>query len=125
MGLKRGGKCAVQDQMEAFDIAVTVVILIIIILTALGCSALTRGVIDRASRRDSTIEMATVQSKPYSDVNSNFDTCVICLEAFAKDQLVVVIGECGHVFHTDCFNVWSQISNTCAICRGEYVVQLG
>ncbi len=41
--------------------------------------------------------------------------CGICLEA-AEDGSVTA---CGHTFHSECLDKWTQRSNTCPLCRAS------
>lgn len=44
------------------------------------------------------------------------DECPICQDPLC-DTLVLTALRCGHIFHACCLSRWSEISETCPICR--------
>ena len=44
--------------------------------------------------------------------------CLICLEAFNKDEEVISL-LCEHFYHCNCINNWLKIRPTCPMCRGN------
>ncbi|KAL5699278.1 RING-type E3 ubiquitin transferase [Ranunculus cassubicifolius] len=50
----------------------------------------------------------------------NMTDCVICLDelsAEGRENTVLVVLECNHIFHKDCILQWSHRTPTCPICR--------
>lgn len=50
--------------------------------------------------------------------------CVVCLAEFEGNHevqpvLVRVLTVCGHVFHSDCIDMWLELHVTCPICRSD------
>lgn len=50
--------------------------------------------------------------------------CVVCLAEFESNHevqpvLVRVLTVCGHVFHSDCIDIWLELHVTCPICRSD------
>jgi hypothetical protein len=43
--------------------------------------------------------------------------CSICLSDYKESEVVRVIPNCGHMFHTDCIDQWLRSHATCPICR--------
>lgn len=46
----------------------------------------------------------------------NNDTCSVCLECFAENDLVKVLG-CKHFFHQKCIDPWLKKTLKCPLCR--------
>ena len=44
------------------------------------------------------------------------DTCVVCLEDYVTDPDFTSL-KCKHIFHRACLRTWTEINNTCPICR--------
>ena len=66
--------------------------------------------------------VASLPRKLFVTVQAGIDTsCTICVEAFTKDQVVVVLG-CGHMFCDGaCIEQWLATSDDCPICRTKVV----
>lgn len=47
------------------------------------------------------------------------DSCAICLEKYEDDSAVMGINECGHYFHSSCFETWLDLASNCPVCRRE------
>jgi hypothetical protein len=45
----------------------------------------------------------------------NFQECVICLE-YMKNQEILTMIHCSHMYHTKCLERWILINNTCPLC---------
>jgi len=45
----------------------------------------------------------------------NFQECVICLEDM-KNQEILTLIHCSHMYHTKCLESWILINNTCPLC---------
>ena len=43
--------------------------------------------------------------------------CSICLFEYDKNNKIVKLNKCNHIFHKDCINKWIGIKNTCPMCR--------
>jgi hypothetical protein len=54
----------------------------------------------------------------FEDLNNEVSKeCLICLEIFEKDDLLLKI-KCNHIFHSDCIKSWlCKESNKCPVCR--------
>ncbi len=44
------------------------------------------------------------------------DSCSVCLQAFSKNETLVVT-TCNHTFHDQCAYNWFNVTGTCPICR--------
>lgn len=49
--------------------------------------------------------------------------CSICLEEIKENEELKKT-RCNHIFHSECIIKWFKISNTCPICRFEFINQL-
>lgn len=69
------------------------------------------------------------------DVGSNGDgggktlddeepTCSICLCEYEKGDKVIKL-PCGHVFHADCINSWTEHNTRCPLCNADLTVVAG
>ncbi|GLT44842.1 hypothetical protein SLA2020_187170 [Shorea laevis] len=47
--------------------------------------------------------------------------CAVCLNEFEDVEMLRLIPECSHVFHTDCIDVWLNSHSTCPVCRADLV----
>ncbi|KAJ3109287.1 E3 ubiquitin-protein ligase rnf43 [Phlyctochytrium planicorne] len=48
---------------------------------------------------------------------SDSESCVVCAEAFKKDEELFLLSSCLHRFHAECLTPWFQTAHTCPICR--------
>ncbi|URD87105.1 finger protein [Musa troglodytarum] len=48
--------------------------------------------------------------------------CAICLADFADGDVVRVLPQCGHGFHTGCIDTWLRSHSSCPSCRRILVV---
>lgn len=46
----------------------------------------------------------------------NEQTCAICLLTYKQGQIGTVL-QCGHGFHKDCLQTWTNTHRTCPMCR--------
>lgn len=51
-----------------------------------------------------------------ASIQSQQDTCAICMNKFEKRTRVDVL-PCSHVFHPQCITQWTRSKNTCPYCR--------
>ena len=51
------------------------------------------------------------------------DTCAICIESYQEKDLVSYSkkGNCGHVFHKKCIELWLRDKDDCPCCRCPYI----
>ncbi|KAJ4980721.1 hypothetical protein NE237_031558 [Protea cynaroides] len=45
--------------------------------------------------------------------------CAICLSSLEKEEMVMVLPNCKHMFHAECINTWLNSHTTCPICRSD------
>ncbi len=45
------------------------------------------------------------------------NTCSICLVNFEKNEGIVMLPECKHVYHKSCLDQWLLINSVCPYCR--------
>jgi len=43
--------------------------------------------------------------------------CVHCAEEFSKDDVLLKLTTCGHVFHAECAEEYMYYNNTCPLCK--------
>lgn len=46
--------------------------------------------------------------------------CPICMEEIPVGDNILLLTTCTHFFHPECILRWSEQSNTCPFCRGEF-----
>jgi len=51
-------------------------------------------------------------------------TCSICLCEYEKGDKVIKL-PCGHVFHADCINSWTEHNTRCPLCNADLTVVAG
>ena len=44
-------------------------------------------------------------------------TCAICADDYAEGEVLLKLGNCGHVFHGECFEGWVYRKSSCPLCR--------
>jgi hypothetical protein len=54
------------------------------------------------------------------ETRKNNENCSICFEIF-KDNEIVNITYCNHIYHNNCITEWIKINKTCPLCR-EYIL---
>ncbi|CAH9073282.1 unnamed protein product [Cuscuta europaea] len=47
------------------------------------------------------------------------DECCICLGIFEDKEIIKVMPECMHVFHSHCIGRWLTARSTCPLCRSS------
>jgi len=47
--------------------------------------------------------------------------CAICLECISE-TIDIKLTECNHTFHTNCFETWVKINNSCPLCRKVFQI---
>ncbi|KAJ4963455.1 hypothetical protein NE237_023394 [Protea cynaroides] len=54
-----------------------------------------------------------------SDVNDGTAAteCSICLSSLEEEEMVRLLPNCLHLFHTQCIDIWLSSQSTCPICR--------
>lgn len=45
--------------------------------------------------------------------------CSICLGMFEDDEMVKVLPECLHAYHSDCVDKWLRTRSSCPLCRSS------
>ena len=51
------------------------------------------------------------------DPNSPTNSCMICLDKINNPSKV---NTCGHIFCKDCIDQWTEVSNSCPLCKKEF-----
>lgn len=51
--------------------------------------------------------------------DDNEETCAICKNYFAKNDITRQINICSHKFHCECIEKWFTTNNNCPICRSN------
>jgi len=51
--------------------------------------------------------------------SANYGDCVICYEFLIKHENNLVLLECNHIFHKQCFESCLKISNFCPMCKNK------
>lgn len=61
----------------------------------------------------------TVTRKILKEKELTYANCSICLQHYKLKQRIIIIPQCGHVFHRDCSESWYQKygNTTCPNCR--------
>ena len=67
--------------------------------------------------RDEKIKV-DVSSKSYSDTDKVFTSCSICSDDY-KDEDIVSVLDCTHVFHKNCIEEWGHYNPVCPICKAS------
>ena len=55
----------------------------------------------------------------YDTLETEFESCSICMENFSSNSIVRKINNCGHIFHVDCVDTWFESNITCPVCRND------
>ena len=53
----------------------------------------------------------------FNQVNKTTNKCVICFEKLLKHHIDTEELQCKHKYHRDCIINWSEINNSCPVCR--------
>lgn len=67
--------------------------------------------------RDEKIKV-DVSSKSYSETDKVFTSCSICSDDY-KDEDIVSVLDCTHVFHKNCIEEWGHYNPVCPICKAS------
>ena len=46
--------------------------------------------------------------------------CIICLDAFADGDEIIILPVCRHIYHTHCITSWFTSHSHCPLCRHDY-----
>ncbi|KAI3470902.1 hypothetical protein Pfo_027565 [Paulownia fortunei] len=73
------------------------------------------------------LDLATVNNMPillfqnFAAVAGNFSEaeCCICLGVFGDKEIVKVLPECRHCFHSECVDKWLTAQSSCPLCRAS------
>jgi hypothetical protein len=49
----------------------------------------------------------------------NKKECCICLSIFQDNEMVRVLLECKHVYHSECLDMWISVHPSCPLCRAS------
>jgi len=49
----------------------------------------------------------------------NKNECCICLSIFLDNEMVKVLIECQHVYHSQCLDMWLRAHSSCPLCRAS------
>jgi hypothetical protein len=55
----------------------------------------------------------------YNTLETEFESCSICIENFNSNSIVRKINNCSHIFHVDCIDTWFETNITCPVCRND------
>ena len=55
----------------------------------------------------------------YNTLDTEFESCSICMENFSSNSIVRKLNNCGHIFHVDCVDTWFETNITCPVCRTD------
>ena len=62
------------------------------------------------------------------DRNHDSEPCPICLNNMKdtaselNDGGLVVLEKCSHVYHTNCIKAWSDVTNSCPLCKSRFTI---
>ena len=45
------------------------------------------------------------------------EECIVCLEEYKKDQLLLDYPNCNHTYHFDCITTWLKEKMVCPLCK--------
>jgi hypothetical protein len=73
------------------------------------------------SEQQLNTEKFAKNSKQFLDPKNGQPTqeCGICMGPLQKGEQKLLVKKCKHVFHFECFKIWSELRTTCPYCRGE------
>ncbi|XP_078431338.1 putative RING-H2 finger protein ATL12 [Wolffia australiana] len=78
--------------------------------------------------RFSGLDKATIESLPsfrFSSLKGPREglECSICLSSFEEAEILRLLPNCKHAFHTKCVDQWLQVHSCCPLCRCKVEVQ--
>ncbi|KAK9150445.1 hypothetical protein Syun_008754 [Stephania yunnanensis] len=62
---------------------------------------------------------ASSQDQTSSSGNTNSIECSVCLSTIEEEEMVRLLPNCKHTFHSQCIDVWLNGHSTCPVCRTE------
>lgn len=80
--------------------------------------AITLG-LDAATINSIPIFLHGARSSAVIDINIEREECCICLGLFEDDEMVKVLPECLHAYHSDCVDKWLKNRSSCPLCRSS------
>nr|XP_027070929.1 E3 ubiquitin-protein ligase ATL9-like [Coffea arabica] len=71
-----------------------------------------------------SLPMFTHRSSVYIDTSINHNNfkrseCCICLGLYEDEDVLKVMPDCLHIFHSDCVDEWLRSRSTCPLCRSS------
>ncbi len=55
----------------------------------------------------------------YKNLYSDIPSCAICMENFNDEDIVRILGDCNHIFHITCCDIWMETNVRCPVCRKD------
>ncbi len=55
----------------------------------------------------------------YKNLYSDIPSCTICMENFNDEDIVRILGDCNHIFHITCCDIWMETNVRCPVCRKD------
>ncbi|KAE9589801.1 putative transcription factor C2H2 family [Lupinus albus] len=74
----------------------------------------------RILERYPTLQYSKAKYCNNNNTSSTCSCCSICLLDYKESDLVRVLSECNHFFHSSCVDPWLIMNLTCPICRKRY-----
>ncbi|XP_075888854.1 RING finger protein 150a [Nelusetta ayraudi] len=78
---------------------------------------------DAAKKAISKLQVRTVK-KGDKETESDFDNCAVCIEGYKQNDVIRIL-PCRHVFHKHCVDPWLQDHRTCPMCKMNILKALG
>ncbi|XP_023655198.1 RING finger protein 150-like [Paramormyrops kingsleyae] len=78
---------------------------------------------DAAKKAISKLQVRTIR-KGDKEMESDFDNCAVCIEGYKQNDVVRIL-PCRHVFHKNCVDPWLQDHRTCPMCKMNILKALG
>ena len=98
------------------DIATYIFYGICIIAMCIFMSITCKGYFGMAKRYEYEKEDVYDEEK-YEKESLINESCSICLDEYQKQEMIVVMRKCGHVFHKKCINEWLEGNDRCPNCN--------
>ncbi|KAL4576704.1 hypothetical protein LXL04_012802 [Taraxacum kok-saghyz] len=64
--------------------------------------------------------LSTFPTFLYSDVMIPGSACSICLADYKPPDVLRLLPECSHLFHSSCIDTWLKMHPTCPVCRNSF-----